>query len=308
MRRSANDLKADIDGEIEKINKYAVHVRSGGEPFFAGVALGRIKFNPAVLGFYRTVSWLYVLYYEMGKVNVKYMMELAKVRFAFPEFDDARKHYEQIRELRTFNEHNLNPDVKRDADLIDNCEIWFVEKCGLPIPDNDLDWERCLTGLLEDSHAFIDLLKKSVLQVMREAEEDKAAILEQWSHRLNRYHPGHAFDPIIAEAAGDLGRELDHDQIVNLRNRYHQKWLSKLEIRRGDYDFASEARRLVDQMLLFEWMNELPITSKDIIQYCDLQTGSHLNFYLAQAFVFYYSGITEPQQLLTRLKETGSAR
>ena len=60
---------------IEEIDRVAVGVTRRGKGVFGKLSLRMPKFEPAELGFLRTVSWFYVLYYEVGRVDVEFLAQ-----------------------------------------------------------------------------------------------------------------------------------------------------------------------------------------------------------------------------------------
>ena len=107
------------------------------------------KLQPAELGFIRTASWLFVLYYEAGRVNRQFLEQL------LPAYNlDAgsqRQHSLIIEAMRTYLQHNLDIKETHDKDIIFVCNGWFAANCGTAVPDRDEEWLRCLYALLAES-------------------------------------------------------------------------------------------------------------------------------------------------------------
>src|SRR5256885_1435386 len=76
---------------------------------------------------------------------------------------------------------------------------------------------------------------------------------------------------VIAQAAGDMGRS--HLDVVRFRRRYYDRWMERLAFLTGDYDFALEARRLVESALVLDAASGMPITGTDIINDLGIAPG-----------------------------------
>ena len=74
MEQEPEGLIRRIGSVIEDINDLAAGLNKDEEVFRA-VAMEPLRYSCAEAGFLRAVSWLYVLYYEAGKVNVRFLLE-----------------------------------------------------------------------------------------------------------------------------------------------------------------------------------------------------------------------------------------
>jgi hypothetical protein len=152
-------LKEEIDDVASKLNEI--------NGVFGAISLGIPKFTPSELGFLRTVSWLWVLYYEAGKVNVNFLTE----RFSAYNLDSDEKlakHLRIVQQLRTLLQHDLNPQESRN----------LVIFSGL---------RTCIRSIEQD--------------------DSQKQILNEWGFIRKRYHPPHEFDNLISKVAADMGRE-----------------------------------------------------------------------------------------------------
>src|SRR5512138_1629160 len=83
-----------------------------------------IRYEEPEFSLLRSTSWLYVLYYEMGRVGVDFLLR------AHEKHDPAlvqqlREHYALVRQLRTFFEHSLDPFSEHDEETRAQCAEWF---------------------------------------------------------------------------------------------------------------------------------------------------------------------------------------
>jgi hypothetical protein len=221
-------LKEEIDDVASKLNEI--------NGVFESISLKIPKFTPSELGFLRTISWLWVLYYEVGKVNVTFLTERF---FAYNLDPDGKlaEHLHIVQQLRTYLQHNLNPKESHNIDIKEACERWLKDRCGTPIPGDNRQWKICLTSLLNDAIDFFSVLRTCIRSI--EEDESRNQILSEWDFIRKRYHPPHEFDNLIFKVAADMGREnLD---AVRLRKRFYTEWVKELDLLRGNYDFEVEA-------------------------------------------------------------------
>ena len=86
-----------------------------------------------------------------------------------------------------------------------------------------------------------------------------------------------------------MGR--DHIEPPRLRRRYHEKWVEELSLLKPDYDFETEARRLIEHALLFGLTPVLPIDGRDIMEEFQIQPGPQVGQILVQARAIYESAL-----------------
>jgi hypothetical protein len=253
--------------------------------------------EPAELAFIRVVAWLYVQYFEAGDVGVKFLSE----KFDTYGIDAGKAHRDHVRRsssLRTYLQHNLSPTSRGSSRTQEICEDWFEASCGSRIPGGSDDhWRRCLCVHLEDA----DALFRCLLRAARMIEEDEARemIVDQWRDRVQRHHPGPAFDPIIGMVASDMGRS--HLNVVKFRRRYHDRWAGALRELEGSYDFDHEARKLIEYAMLTDGAATLPITGADLIGELGISPGPRVGELLVQAKRLFDNEPCDRDKLLARL-------
>ncbi len=171
---------------------------------FQPVSLNHPKFEPPELGFIRLVSYLFVLYHEVGKVGVKFLVNRFDA-YGVDAQSNFREHSTLVKQMRTYLQHNLNARQEHDKNIQETCESWMRSKCGTPLPGTDSQWRTCLIALLTESLEFLKNLLVTVRAI--EADDSRDGICRDWEMRLNRNHPPDEFDKLIAEVATDMGRE-----------------------------------------------------------------------------------------------------
>jgi len=282
----------------DEINLVASRLNGTTDGVFAQASLANPRFVPAELGFLRTVSWLFVLFNEVGKIGTLFLVE----RLGAYQLDgdgQLAAYLNLIAELRTYLQHSLNASRPRDKLLQERCEGWLRTQCGTPIPSTEEQWNRCLLALLGHAVALIEALLEAARRI--EGDESRDAIVAAWVSRITRYHPPHVFDGLIARVATDMGR--DKIEPVELRKRFYQKWTDELRALEDGYDFEIEGRKLIEHALLNATVPTLPITGADILEVFGIAPGPDVGRWLAKARQLYDAQPCSKDVLLQRLRD-----
>ncbi|MGJ0485138.1 MAG: hypothetical protein ACR65R_11490 [Methylomicrobium sp.] len=278
-----------------------VYPITGIERVFESMTLNQPKFSPAELGFIRSISWLYGFYYEAGKIGVSFLLKYLEV-YQLECNGYHAEHYKIVRNLRTFLVHNLDLEAIHDKQVVQTCQIWFRQGCGTSFPSEEEHWQPLLIHLLGEAVAFLEVLTDCVRKI--EGDENRDMICGQWAQRIRRYYPPHLFDEIIPEVLQDIGRtEMD---AIRLRKKYYSDWARVLEIYDAEFDFKTEARKLIEDAALSENKSIPPVTGKDIIEYFDIAPGPLVGDLLEQAKQLYIVERCDKPTLLERLREKKS--
>src|SRR5580698_2370158 len=101
MARTNEDvLLFNVVRKAEDVNARAVALLAEAPGIFDKVSQKTPKLQPAELGFIRTTSWLFVLYFEAGRVNRQFIEQL------LPVYDlESGKHSQHsliIQAMRTY--------------------------------------------------------------------------------------------------------------------------------------------------------------------------------------------------------------
>lgn len=281
----------------EEINLVASKIEGGGH-VFDNMSLRMPNFTPPELGFLRTISWLYVLYYETGKVNIEFIKKLIPTYELDPE-ENIKNHLGSVQKLRTFLQHNLNLSEDHDYGIQNYCETWFRMNCGTPVPSDNNHWDLCLNSILKETLLFLKAVRDCIRKI--EMDESVTQIVDQWNFTRKRYHPPYEFDKLIAVVSADMGK--DSLDIIRVRKQYYDRWVKELKLNQGDYDFHFEARRLIEHTLLNEMTRALPITGKDIIDEFKIPPGPRIGFLLDEARKINENSPCSRQVLIEKLKE-----
>lgn len=295
---SSSEMYQNILFKKEDINQKTLLLSQ--ENLFQEVSLKISEGTPAEFKFIRTVSWFYALYYEAGKINVKFLLGKHKAYNLDPDLR-LFKHYEIVSKLRTFFQHNLVHSEEHDFNIKVHCEQWFQSQCGLIEPVENQEWENCLVNFLKDACEFLDALLKCIHHIEQD-EESRDTILSEWELRRKRYHPPHEFHKLIQIVAADLGQ--NYIAPVSFYNRYKDEWNKRLENITGDYNFEDQVRKWIEAALLEN--TELPINGKDIMEHFQIPPGVRVREILAKAKNLYNTDpylYSSPEKLLEKLEQ-----
>lgn len=208
------------------------------------------------------------------------------------------KHLLIVQQLRTFLQHNLDPKEHQNLVIQEACEQWLKKRCGTPIPEDDPQWKICLIHILNEAIDLFSALRTCIRSI--EQDESREQILHEWDFLRKRYHPPHEFDNLISKVAADMGRE--KIDAVRLRKRFYEEWVKQLELLQGNYGFEVEARKLIENVLLYKITPVLPITGKDIIKEFNISPGPEVGKFLERARKLYSVEPCSRDELLKRLR------
>ena len=283
-------IREKINGIVAKMSEDLVVIKS--------ISLKEPRFLVAIHTFYTTISWLYVWYYEVAKVNLDFLSERANGLKLDPN-RHVKTHREIVHAFRTFLQHNINLEKTEDLAIQAKCYKWARMHTSLDEPETEEEWRLCLVALLGEAKRVFGILLEVVTEICNdEAREETFAI---WRSRINRHHPAHEYDDIIQATAAEMG--LLHVDAVALRKRYVQKWNRKLSVLKAGYDFEYEARRMIEHTLLNEESLPMPVTGKDIIIGFRIPPGPKVGALLQEAQKIFRAKPCTREELLRKLRE-----
>ena len=256
---------------IGRVNDFSRALLPTRSDAFAQVSLHPPQLeSSSELTFIRATSWLYVLYYEAGRVSVKY---LAHNRL------HLQTHWELIRSLRTWAQHNLDPMSSHDTQVAVSCEKWFHSICETRHPRKDEHWEQLSLALLDGSVEFLRGIQEAIGEI--EAHSACASLVEDWERKLSRDWPAHRFHELIESAAIDCGWEA-LDPIRFYQQNAHELKVH-LRLLDEECDLEVEMRKMIEARLIAYLPDLLPITGQDIMERFSLRPGHEVGRLLAVA-------------------------
>ncbi len=223
---------------------------------------------PPELGFNRSIAWIYSIYFESGKVNIKYLSQ----KFSAYQIElepEIETHRFSVNNLRTLLQHDTAEETPHNQNIQSSCRVWFNDHCGRDYPFNENDWQKCLISILLEAEHFFKALDLCMCKILEDKDFINVIVLE-WKQRIVRYHPPNEFDQIIETVVLDL--DIEKIDIVKFREKHHSSWTKKIQLLK-DYDFNSEVRKMVEQDLLVDIRITPPFDGKDIMSYFEIQPG-----------------------------------
>jgi hypothetical protein len=291
------ELKKSILFLIDTINSKGSILISNPAPLFPQTSLSSYTLEPSELGFIRTVSWLYTIYFEAGKENVKFISK----KFHLYQIDideQAVKHKQSINFLRTSLQHDLFAETPHNQEIQLFCRVWYNEHCNRDYPKYDEDWRNCLLCLLKEAQLFFSAIGLFIDKVSQD-EEYLDIIISQWKSRLSHYHPPNEFDRIIELVTADIGRKnLDP---VKFREKNYSAWINELNLL-NEYTFEIEARKMIERDILKDVKPVLPFNGKDIMDNFGIPPGKQVGELLKLGYSLLETHASESENLLEILR------
>ena len=292
-------LLYQIEVQKEELDNRASSLLGERRTAFQDLNVRLPRLSPAELAFYQVVTWLYGFYYEAGRVSLRFLIGKFGV-YGLASEEDPGNHYQDIRFLRTYLQHNLNLESSTDLKTQRYCEEWFQERCGSAIPGTSDEWNECLFSILRGSINFLSMS----IACVRAIERDEAAetVVRQWLVRIRRHHPKHEFENLVAIVIHDLGQ--DSLDVAKITAQHYEKWSNDLLSRSLDYVFEEEGRKLIEQTILSEGELPLPISGVDLISTFGIPSGPEIGRLLRSARRLYQENPCGKDELLFRLRES----
>lgn len=283
----------DVIKSIEKINSFSRALLPSRSDFFQRVSLSQPALGSThELVFIRSVSWLYVLYFEAGRGSIKHLLR---------SNSHMRGHRDLVQALRTWSQHNLDPTSTRAADIESSCTKWFLDECGTRIPREDAHWAVLCESLVGDAKAFLE----DIVDVIAAIEESPGCseLVKDWQRSLSRDWPAHAYHEVIASAASDAG--FDSVDAARFYGRYGDTLRQHLQLLDDDCDHEFEIRKVVEMRLVSETEATLPVTGQQIMEHFDLGPGPAVGELLGKARqIFSNLDRCDAQELLRLLERS----
>ncbi len=296
-RRLPSARLVDLVRSREQVDGLARALLPSRSPVFGAVSLPLPDVDGAAeLAFIRTASWLYVHYFEVGRVGVRFLVRRNPRRAGHGQGDE---HLDVVHALRTWSQHNLDPGSERDARVAETCSNWFEPRCGTRLPRTETHWRALLDALLDEAQVFLNRLLSLLAEIER--DDDRDIICQQWEIRLERDWPAPRYYSLITVVAADLGRQaLDPKAFYD---RHGHTIREGLRLVSEDWDLETEARKLIERALLTETASLLPITGHDVMEFFAIVPGPRVGHLLECARRLYDEQPCDKEELLQRMTE-----
>jgi hypothetical protein len=254
---------------------------------------------PAELGVITLVSWLYVIFFEIARVDTKYL--LSKLEIFVPSNErESRDFVQTINCLRTFFQHYLDLSNNRNAAKHEHCEAWFVQVCGKSRPISSGDWLRCLYRLLDASLVLVATLRACAEAIS--TSESKHLLLAEWESRVNTWRSREEWRALLEEVVLDIGRE--ELVLESVLDRFASDWNKNLQFVGAKHEFKDIGRRIIESTLLKDDVRLCPVSARDIMVTFALDPGPKVGELLKLTHALYLEQPCGKDALLSRIKET----
>lgn len=291
-------IKEDIDNKLSSLSNGEINA-------FDNVSLHLPDFTVAIHGFYTAITWLYVQYFEAGKITIDFLVERATAFGLNPE-GYLSKHINTVHCFRTYLQHNVDLSKNRNIAKIKSCTSWMFNAVGRHEridesywPNSNKEWVAILDKLISDATKFFYILKNTLEEIEKDEFVDDT--IKMLIEHFKRNYPAHRFDSIISIVAADMG--LAHIDSLALRKRHIEKWNKHLQLLQTGFDFDCECRRLIETTLLNDEEIPMPITGKDIMDEFQIPPGREIRKLMSIARKLYCDDYCSKAELLSRLKD-----
>ena len=271
---------------------------------FLPISLPQPDFSIPIHAFFTSVSWLYVLYNESGKITVDFLRERCEALGLDPEHLIS-KHLNLTNCLRTCLQHNVNTARIDGASKFHICQEYIDDCLGTKQeifrwPDTPENWNTVLSRFLGDAESVFASFSTGVGMVLAD-QESRDRSLQVLIARFDKRHFPYEYDDVVESACRDLG--IDYVDVTIVRNKYYSTWNTKITLMNTNQDFKYQARMLVENTLVREEQLPPPITGADIINHLQVSPGKDVRRLLNEAYKIYNENPCDKEALLTSLRE-----
>lgn len=176
------------------------------------------------LTFIYTVAFLYKLYIERGRNNVKYLLK--KYNIFNLNKNDAEMNLQDVTCFRTYFFHFLDSSLPHNKETIKKTQLWFLYQTGKDRPLTEEEWENCVLKILDDAKKFLNTLK-DCLQKLIELDDDR--LYNEWLTYLKKDLPKYKIRKIIVDVMSKYELSFDVDVFL-------EKNISKLQAKINLFD------------------------------------------------------------------------
>jgi hypothetical protein len=303
MTNELEDRFAEVISSVEKLTSLASSLSSGQVIAFSPVTLMKPYLLIPIHGFYTSVSWFYVLYFEAGRSSVDFLAERS-YGLGFDGDHRIAKHLNLIESFRTYLQHNLDLGNRGDVAKRHNCHDWIREclhsneEPEFLWPQTSEEWNNLIRSLLVDAIECLRIMLGTLDAIS--SDESRQSSLDVWLSRVRRSHAAYEYDDIIEDVATDFGMRFI-DPII-IRNKYYSRWNSKMALLKGTYDFREQARLMIEHTLLNEVELPVPISGRDIMTQLGINAGPEVKRLKAEAQRLYNEKPSNKEEIMEKLR------
>lgn len=210
------------------------------------------------LSFLYVIAFLYKLYEERGKVNLKYVIK--KYNIFNIDKDQSEKHLEVVHDFRTFLFHFLDETQNHNKSIKKRVQLWFLGIIGKTIPETEEEWGKCVISILADAKEFLTTIKQCLCKTIELNDE---SIIEEWLRYVKRDLPKHKIMELLIEVIKKY--EIVMDERVFLEKNI-SKIKNKMNLLNFElYESIENKVKLEIENLIFQPGNvTCPLSGEDI--------------------------------------------
>lgn len=289
-----------------ELNAAVTDLRNVLRTFVGPNALAEINIRPPAssvgeASFLRLVAWCYVLNFEVGRIEIPYLLSLPNRATEDGANPNATR--ELVAALRTWCFHNLGFASTRDVALSQLVHRWFLQTCGEDPPGCDSKWKDCSETLCGDVTALV-LRCRGAIDVSMATDDGGASVVSGLRRRIERAWPAYRFDEVIDDASRRLGIVINVKSFRESRIGSWRRFVESIPV--GD-DPTSHIVRLIEGELLDHAATVLPIDGDDVMRELGLDPGPDVAEALNWARRSFRDSPCGAMELLKRLREEREA-
>lgn len=271
------DLLKEFHTQIKNVNSLANNLDQALN-LFEAINHKTLKESPSELGFVYLIAYLYILYFESGKVNLDYIIE--KMDVYNGESGIFKSHIKEVNNFRTFLFHNLDESKKKDRPKVLDCKMWYQDVAGVQIPFLDNHWEKCFNKMLDDNQKLIRAVTKCLKSIQVDPMRDY--IIEEWKFKVESRIEKHECYDLVVEVSSYLYKRVNVEKLLNDKFSNWKKEL-KYEKLSSKSEYLIEMKKVIEKDLIKEVPKRLPLTGSDLIDILNVKPGPQIGEILKYA-------------------------
>lgn len=227
--------------------------------FFPKTNVIKPDFSNKELSFLRLISWLYTIYFEVGKLSLSTINKSMSTE----EQQKFKKHKTVVQNYRTILQHNIDVSSStRDFKLSKDCCAWAKETCGKNIPSTEDDWAKMSEAMINETNEIFSFILRT-LEDMTDSPLKKEIFMSNWEVTVNKNIPGHEFDNHIQRIINFI--DVSSFDIVSYRNKNIESWRKYIYTLDSSADYSFEIKKIVESSIIKDFIHVIPF-SIDIIE------------------------------------------
>lgn len=236
--------------------------------FFKPTNLLKPDFNNKELSFLRLVSWLYTIYFEVGKTGIGVVTSAMSQEAQL----NLKSHKSIVQSLRTVLQHNIDRTKgTREYKIEMDCMEWTKRACNRNIASSENDWLLCSLKLITEAEEALDSIVVT-LEEMTDSDCKRNAFISNWSITTSKSIEPHIFDEAIRRFVTFI--DIDSFDTVKYRNKNISEWRNYIANLNSTANLADEVDKIVESSLVEDFISVLPISYKEM---CSIITMDQLN-------------------------------